>query len=300
MAKNASVFYKLPIEEMRGKLATKQDGIMYAGQEKGENTLSLSDGNHAATNFEKYIVVTKSRGKNRFYVKSRTTVANTTGTINTRAILALAMPLVDAIYTRRDDSVEMVAFKEAYQFYKKGETLREYLTSVVVESIRRGKTNIEYLSKPNQQGLSEYVSLIANPYKAFNTAAPAIFSSTRLYGSLANEARIIQEYLKYRAVQMGALRFTIKVHDTVSGSSYNMTLVANANTTFGALSGENISTQTLVFGIEVSADESKIESIKLYPFKLDYAITGKPYLDANKTQVLALSNVISEVTDLYI
>ena len=124
MAKETSVFYKLPIEEMRGKLATKQDGIMYAGQEQGDNTLSVGVGKHAATNFEKYIVLTKTRGKNRFYVKSRTSVTNSIGTVNTRAILALAMPLVDAMYARRDDSVQMDGLKIAYQYYQKGETLR--------------------------------------------------------------------------------------------------------------------------------------------------------------------------------
>lgn len=295
MAKNASVFYKLPIEEMRGKLATKQDGIMYAGQENGENTLSVGDGNHVATNFEKYIVVTKTRGKNRFYVKSRTTVANTTGTINTRSILALAIPFVDAIYARRDDSVEMVAFKEAYQFYKKGETLREYLTSVVVESIRRGKADIEYLSKPNQQGVSEYVTLIANPYKAYNTIAPMIFTGGHNFGTKANEARIIQEYLKYRALQMSALKHTIKLHDTVSGSAYEFTLVVMANSTL-----VDIAATVQQWAFRITRQEDIITSMTLFPFKLNYAISGKPYLDEAKTQDVTASTVINGVTDLYI
>lgn len=296
MAKESSVFYKLPIEEMRGKLATKQDGIMYAGQEQGNNTLSIGDGNHAATNFEKYIVLTKSRGKNRFYVKSRTTVANSTGTINTRAILALAMPFVDAIYARRDDAVEMVAFKEAYQFYQKGETLREYLTRVVVESIRRGKTNIEYLSKPNQQGLSEYVSLIANPYKAFSTAAPMIFTNGDTYGDDARDAKIIQEYLKYRAVQMGANLYSIKVHDTITGTTYKMTLLANPDSTMQSL---DRTLQARAYRV-VAAKEGTIESATLFPFELDYAISGQPWLDAEKTTPLVMSTVISTITDLYL
>lgn len=295
MTKEASVFYKLPIEEMRGKLATKQDGIMYAGQEKGENTLSIGDGNHAATNFEKYIVVTKSRGKNRFYVKSRTSVANSTGTVNTRAILALAMPLVDAIYARRDDAVEMVAFKEAYQFYQKGETLREYLTRVVVESIRRGKANIEYLSKPNQQGLSEYVTLIVNPYKTYKTISPAIFTGGNYFGTKANEARIIQEYLKYRALQMSALKHNIKLHDTISGSTYEFTLVVEAETTLA-----DIASTVQHWAFRITNQEQKITSLTLFPFKLDYAISGKPFLDAAKSQDVTTTTVISEVTDLYI
>lgn len=295
MAKDASVFYKLPIEEMRGKLATKQDGILYAGQERGENTLSIGDGNHPATNFEKYIVVTKSRGKNRFYVKSRTTVANSTGTINTRSILALAMPLVDAIYSRRNDAVEMVAFKEAYQFYQKGETLREYLTRVVVESIRRGKTNIEYLSKPNHQGLYEYVSLIANPYVSFNTSAPLVFVGGTTYGSKQNEARVIQEYLQYRAIQMNAQIVRIKVHDTVSGSTYTMAIVAEQDTPIGDYDG---STQGVAY--RLAETNEVISSITLFPFKLDYAVSGKPYLDAAKTQEVVPSTIINTVTDLYI
>lgn len=279
MAKNASVFYKLPIEEMRGKLATKQDGIMYAGQEKGENTLSIGDGNHVATNFEKYIVVTRTRGKNRFYVKSRTTVANTTGTINTRAILALAMPLVDAIYTRRYDAVDMVAFKEAYEFYKKGETLREYLTKIVVESIRRGKASIEYLSKPNQQGVTEYVELLDNPYVAYNTAAPTIFTGGHVFGSQGNEAKIVQEYLKYRALQMSARRVQVTLHETTSGSTYKFEVVCLPATNFADMAN---TTQGIAFGIEQTAEA--VTSIMLRPFNLNYAITGRPYLDAAKTQ----------------
>lgn len=295
MKKESSVFYKLPIEEMRGKLATKQDGIMYAGQEKGDNTLSIGDGNHAATNFEKYIVVTRSRGKNRFYVKSRTTVANTTGTINTRAILALAMPLVDAIYARRDDAVEMVAFKESYQFYKKGETLREYLTSVVVESIRRGKTNIEYLSKPNQQGISEYVSLITNPYKEVDTNTPTIFVGGRNFGSNAQEAKICQEYLQYRALQMNATKVTIKVHDTVNGSTYNMNIVVKDIMKFTDLIGTE---QGEIYRYNESDDI--VTTLTLFPFKLDYAISGKPFLDAAKTKTLSAETIINTISDLYI
>ncbi len=299
MAKEASVFYKLPIEEMRGKLATKQDGIMYAGQEKGENTLSIGDGNHAATNFEKYIVVTKSRGKNRFYVKSRTTVTNSTGTINTRAILALAMPLVDAIYARKDDAVEMVAFKEAYQFYQKGETLREYLTRVVVESIRRSKENIEYLSKPNQQGLSEYVSLIANPYRRAMSNAVQILTGGRNFGSEANEARIIQEYLKYRAVQMEAIQTKIKVHDTVSGSTYVIVLLGQGKPTVSTVGDLVNTTQGKAFRI-ISGEEQAITSITLFPFNLNYSISGQPYVDENKTTILTADVLLETITDLYI
>ena len=301
MAKESTVYYKLPIEEMRGKLATKQDGILYAGQEKGDNTLSIGVGNHAATNFEKYIVVNKSRGKNRFYVKSRTTVSNSTGTINTRAALALAIPLVDAMYARRDDAVEMVAFKESYQFYQKGETLREYLTRVVVECIRRGKTNIEYLSKPNQQGLAENVTLIANPYAAYNTVAPTIFTGGRVFGSQGSEAKIIQEYLKYRALQMRAQKYTIKLHDTTTGSTYQFALVATESTTFSNLIGSTGSERTLQARVyEMTSAGDQVREIKLYPFKLNYAVMGIPFLDAAKSQALAPTTVISETTDLYI
>lgn len=295
MAKESSVFYKLPIEEMRGKLATKQDGIMYAGQEQGDNTLSIGIGNHAATNFEKYIVVTKSRGKNRFYVKSRTTVTNTTGTVNTRAILALAMPLVDAIYARRDDAVEMVAFKEAYQFYQKGETLREYLTRVVVENIRRGKANIDYVTKPNQQGLVEFAALVSNPYDAFNTEAPTIFNGGQVFGSKSSEAKIIQEYLKYRALQMKARAFSIRLHDTTSGSTYKFSIVATAEAKFNDLSE---TTQWNAF--RLAMQERIVKTITVFPFKLDYAMIGQPYLDAAKTQILTAETVISTITDLYV
>lgn len=302
MAKGTNVFYKLPIEEMRGKLATKQNGIMYAGQTEGENTLSIGSGFHSAKNFEKYIVLTKTRGKNRFYVKSSTTVANTVGTINTRAIMALAMPLVDAMYERRDDSVQMDGLKIAYEHYQKGETLREYLTRIVVDAIRNSATTITYQSKPDEQGLAETVTLMGNPYAAYNTEAQSIFGSGGvLFGSKASEAKIIQEYLKFRALQMGVSRINIRVHDTVNGGTYTFALLAiNQVTKFSQLKG---TTQAEAFRIVFDGDmvePAQVASITLLPFNKKNAVSGQPYLNEAKTEPVTSTTIISEIKDLYI
>ena len=297
MAKGSNVFYKLPIEEMRGKLATKQDGIMYAGQTEGENTLAIGSGFHQAKNFEKYIVLTRTRGKNRFYVKSRTTVANTVGTINTRAILALAMPLVDAMYARKDDSVQMDGLKIAYEYYQKGETLREYLTRIVVDTIRNSATTITYQSKPNAQGIAEMVTLMGNPYAAYNTQGQNVLGiSNYIFGKLTSEKKIIQEYLKYRALQMGVSRINIRLHDTIYGGTYTFALLAiNDVTTFAQLNG---TTQSEAFRI-ISTEEA-ITNITIIPFNKNYMVAGQPFLDEAKTQPLTPTAKISAIADLYI
>lgn len=89
--------FKMPIEELRGKLATKQKNITYEGQVEGANTDTLTMGKKSATNFNKYIVIYKRRGKNRFYVKSNTSVNQTANSFRQKGRIALAILYADYI-----------------------------------------------------------------------------------------------------------------------------------------------------------------------------------------------------------
>lgn len=86
--------FKVPFEELRGKLATKQKDIAYSGQE-GDSPASVRTGTHASTNFNKYIVAYKRNDKNRFYVKSRATIHQTAAARRSKANLAFAVVLAD-------------------------------------------------------------------------------------------------------------------------------------------------------------------------------------------------------------
>lgn len=89
--------FKMPFEELRGKLATKQDGILYSGQEEGARTDTLTAGKKSATNFSKYIVAYRRNGVNRFFIKSNTAINRTTLSVEKQGSLAFAQALADYI-----------------------------------------------------------------------------------------------------------------------------------------------------------------------------------------------------------
>ena len=89
--------FKMPFEELRGKLATKQDGILYSGQEQGARTDTLTAGKKSATNFSKYIVAYRRNGVNRFFIKSNTAINRTTLSVEKQGSLAFAQALADYI-----------------------------------------------------------------------------------------------------------------------------------------------------------------------------------------------------------
>ena len=146
MAKKSTVFYKLPVEDMRGKLATKQQQITYAGQQAGETPYDLTAGKKEATNFEKYIVLTKRRGVNRFYVKSRVAVNNTTAMVAAKAALgaasSIALRVVNAFLNAAEQTgglvVDRITAATSYYNQQNGTNLtnREYVAKFIVPQLR--------------------------------------------------------------------------------------------------------------------------------------------------------------------
>lgn len=113
--------FKMPFEELRGKLATKQDGIIYSGQEEGARTDTLTAGKKSATNFSKYIVAYRRNGINRFYIKSNTSINRTTLAIQRQGALAFAQAFADYILTQGGALLAIVqnlckAYNERYEY----------------------------------------------------------------------------------------------------------------------------------------------------------------------------------------
>lgn len=298
MAKEASVFYKLPIEEMRGKLATKQDGIMYAGQEQGQNTLSIGDGSHAATNFEKYIVLTKSRGKNRFYVKSRTTVTNTTATNFRRASLALASALADYVipYVKTDLSYKQL--REAFEYDGAGKTLREYIVAACLRAFERKDEYISVLSAPlDEAGLRTQVEIIPNPVYANNVNASTVKAlslnpNTPIFTNLATRAAIVQEYFRYFAGVTNSVQAPITVVDTRTGRKYKVVLLVTAlDQPFDSIGIDSVQGNAFRLQTEEASELVTLGNITIYDRTRGISIEGKPYLDEEKTQAVEVATI---------
>lgn len=242
MAKQSSVFYKLPIEDMRGKLATKQKPIMYSGQEEGQNTLSIGEGLHQATNFEKYIVLTKRRSKNFFYVKSRTAVRNTLGTNFQRATLAVATDIADYMKPFLEGAT-FLNVQQAFKYWGAGKTFREWLTALAIAAISTKKEYISCQSAPDaQSGLITELQLMKNPLYSFDTQANEIRPEGALTGAVYTDDKrtkgLLQEYFRYFSNQMSAERHSITVMSGNTGRKYPIVLLYQAGSpsdTFAAL-----------------------------------------------------------------
>lgn len=201
MAKQATAFYKLPIDELRGKLATKQKPIRYSGQATNENPMSMDEGKHQATDFDKYIVLSKRRGKNRFYVKSRTSVGVTAASKMTTAMLACGASL-SAHYLNgyaKASTVEQLTVQDiiAALDYRKGEnqTRRDYLTKLMVEQIRSKKTDITVLGVPDEAtGIAAVLTIGENPFAAGVGFDGGTKPNTVGFPATNNERLMIQRY----------------------------------------------------------------------------------------------------------
>lgn len=242
MAKQSSVFYALPIEEMRGKLATKQKPIMYTGQKPNQNTLTLGYGKHESTNFVKYLVLTKRNGKNFFYAKSRTAVRNTLGTNFQRATLAVAADLADYMKPFLEDAT-FANVQQAFEYWGDKKTFREWLTSLAMAAI---STQQEYISTPSapdpQSGLTTELLLMKNPLFSFDTIAIEIRPEGVLSGAVYTDddrtKGLLQEYYRYYAGLLSAERKSITAVSGNTGRKYPIVLLyqtGSPSDTFTAL-----------------------------------------------------------------
>ena len=297
MAKNATVFYKLPIDVLRGKLATKQDDIRYEGQATGESILSLGLGKKQAVNFEKYIVLTNRNGKNSFYVKSATAVGNTIGSMYNRVVMILTATLVDHLYRLyQAGSLELRVLDQSLQDWGEGKTMREYMTSFVNWSIRNRQNTIQYWGAKTPQGIAERVDLCDNPFKSFVTPAQNIARET--FPSSGREQYLLQQNLRFFAAAMDSTAVKINIMDTISGRTRSMYLNVQSATTMANLID---TTQSRVWNLLADrTGESELGSIALLDENGMVILSGKPYKDAAKTEPVQLEDVIFTLPTLYI
>lgn len=297
MAKNASVFYKLPIDVMRGKLATKQENIRYEGQAEGESILSLGLGKKQAVNFEKYIVLTNRNGKNSFYVKSATSVGNTVGSMYNRTVMILTATLVDFLYKiYQAGSIELRVLDQSLQDWGDGKTMREYMTSFVNYSIRNRLNTIQYWGPKNPQGIAERVDLMDNPFKSF--VSPGVGMSGVDFPSTGRQRYLLQQNMRFFAVAMDSTAVRIDVQSVVSGTKVPVFLNVQSATTLAELANTN---QSRVWDVKADMTEpNQLGSISIVDENGMIILSGKPYKDAAMTQPVLLTDEVFNLTTLYI
>lgn len=183
--------FKMPFEELRGKLATKQKGITYSGQEDGTNASTLTTGKHAATNFSKYIVSYKRRGVNRFMVKSNTTMHQTNQAVRAKAEMAFAVMYADYVLAQAVEGSDLrnnlEAMKRAYdQRYHNTQTLREWIVGQFVPQVLLSSLLGYSLPDYRQAGLLRSQTVVT---KGFG-AADATIDSTILGSTTAISVEI--------------------------------------------------------------------------------------------------------------
>lgn len=294
--KEATIFYKLPIEQMRGKLAAKQEGILYAGQSQGENTMSLPMGKHLSTNFEKYIVLSVRRGVNKFYVKSRTAIRNTIGTIYAKITMLLSMILVERLYQvyKNGGGVTFVGFNASYEYWGNGMTVREYISSCVLQAVRNRRQYVQYKGIPNDNGIYPMNNLCTNPFTSWNSQGVMIEGIE--FPTYPKEKGVIQNNLHYYAAALNGVSHKFTVVNTVTGTKYERYAVSDADSSFADLAA---TIQYLVYELDAN-DQGKLSTITIRNEAGIVLLQGKPFKDQSLTTEIEVTEKIADISTVYV
>lgn len=149
MAKQSNVQFLTGIDELRGKLATKQKNIRYQTQPANADSYYCQNGKQRATNFKPYIVFSKRNDTVRFFVKSRTSINWSDTNRMQMAAIAISNILTDKAMTnaglvsqinaafriekQSSDPVTMIA---------RYETPRDWVRGVISEQLLNGEDTI--------------------------------------------------------------------------------------------------------------------------------------------------------------
>lgn len=310
MAKESTVSFKLAVDDMRGKLATKQKNIRYSGQKKGQKVSDLAPGKHQATNFEEYIVLTKRRGKQMFYVKSRTTVNNSRKSLVVRATTALASPLVDFIYQLFQSGGATVfnQLEESYAQWGGDMTIREYITSLVVNAMNAGAYG-ENIYFTDADGIRQ--ELCANPYFEYNTAYDSCaftigienITYTGYQPTRARFLTVMQNYFGKLILNDSSAPITMQVKDSTGRKSRTITLQGPSGATYGGV----LKTTTqgagygAVFSTPLAGEPAPLSNLTIYREDGTVLMSGTP-TKVEKSTGTATTIVDSDVisNDYYI
>lgn len=309
MAKHSRVTYKFGLDAVQGKLATKQTDIAYAGQKEGEPVINLPFGKHEAVNFDKYMVTTRRRGKNFFYIKSRTAVRNTLANTFNRSLMAIAQNLATYLVEYVQQATEYDGLREAYMYYAPKMTLREYLISLICQAVTLRKQYVTYTSVPDEvTGETTEGNVILNPLFAYDMNALSIIATDKqgqtypwLNRNFAG-LKVVQNYLQFQARNMSADTHKVTFVDTRNGRKYERTFLYEEgdapSNTFEALRG---TVQGAAFEVifDDMATPNTLSEISIITNKGVKVLHGQPFLDEAKTQPVTEDKVITSVTTLY-
>lgn len=300
MAKQQTVYLNVAFDKLRGKLATKQRGILYSGQVLPNKPSMLPNGQHSATNFRKYIVLNERDGKTMFYVKSRQTLGVTRKTSIAWAALAAAASIADSVVKTIESRsgnlpLSWQAAINGMEYWRQGMNLRRWLTGEIIRQIRVGKEALEVLTVPNEQGLSEWVPFGTNPFASAEVPATDLgalllvgfMTNNRQRTVYANNVEVLS-----RQASAGVHTFTVVTRDLRERS---FQIVADGQT-FTELSA---TINGRVFNLSVSGEN--VASMTFYNPDGTIFATGVPYSDETRETRVDATDALTngETTTLY-
>lgn len=298
MAKRESVYYALPVEEMRGKLATKQKPITYGGQTADMTPYDLTDGVHQSNNFRRYVVLTKTRGKNRFYVKSKLSVNVSRRTKFTQAVLGLGADIARHLYPVVTNGLNSNIYDALVYRRQDGQSELDVLTSVVIEGLRRKREYFEILSRPDiSTGLPTILQIAGNPFCSPDviyadselgesyTKKPSECRNTQKFYSIFNDV-LYQESLATITVETSDLR-TKQIQLFVPQGGAESESVFNTIIGHAYASYQTVGAQVL-FIMTIYNDKGSVWG------------TGELYTDSARTSKVVRNTPITDGMTLYL
>lgn len=265
MAKRSTMAFALPVEEMRGKLATKQQEITYQGQGTDQTPYDLAAGKKSANNFHKYFVGQKRNNKQFFYVKSRTSINNTAPMKAAKAALGSAGVLFDKAERLRDSWRDCYNYALNHGF--KG-TFREWAVSVFINGLRNKATAF---SAPYGSGMTR--TLGQNTFNGA-TSSPMSFDYS-----------LFQKFVKVLGFGFNTIKI-VDIRRGVDGTTVPVVFAIQS----AASTWAQFSTQDNHYGpVSVGLTEEESEGVQYvhidYQPEKGYPLTGDLYRINEETQV---------------
>lgn len=298
MAKQQTVYLNVAFDKLRGKLATKQRGILYSGQVLPDKPSMLPIGQHSATNFRKYIVLNEREGKAMFYVKSRQTLGVSRKTSIAWAALAAAASMADSIVKLIESGTYPLTLRpvvQAMEYWSGTMPLRRWLTGELIRQLRAGKESLEVLSVPDEQGLSEWLAFATNPFAS--AEVPATAAGALMLVNYMTTAR--QRTVYANNVDVLAILATAVPH------SFKAVTRDLRERSFGVVADGQTYTElaTTINGraFNLSVDNGNVASMTFYNPDGSIFVTGVPYADEARTTRVDASTALTngEITTLY-
>jgi len=305
------VAFKMPIEDLRGKLATRQKGIAYEGQ-KGDNPFYSLDGKRQSTNYSKNIVLYNRRGKSHFFVKSKTGI-----NLSRRqrvAMMYLAVANEMAKYIMADlslwSSLQAAWRLDARNFV----TLRDFVVSSLIPALREGNQDL-IIQALDEYGLpvSEGAGTVPVGDNPLNMSGSTCEFASLSSVPLRISAIMLKFYTAYRETLITDTRaflhvnYNGKVYPIPFGfglediESSEEILFSTVTSSQGNNPGEYNSLLAHKLGLIRESPISHIE-IRLYDYVSGKFLAGDEFLplynDADKTSPITNDNPIT-TTDIY-